>query len=174
MHDGYEANGWIEFCSGGILRTSFEKKDAKQDVWCYTTNGNIIATFGNCHHYLQLVDYGKPEFFVFNRILLNGFPARGQCNARGRLATLTPHPPPYAPPSSLRASYLDVSILAEYSRREESKFHRLSCDRLQRKCQFVVSDVLKMKDTDAFRFLCIFLLVTYFLFQSKYKWSLGS
>ena len=62
MHDGYEVNGWIEFRSGGILRTSFERKDAKKDVWCYTTNGNIIATFGNCHHYLQLVDYGKPDF----------------------------------------------------------------------------------------------------------------
>ena len=102
MHDGYEVNGWIEFLSGGILRTSFEKKDGKKDVWCYTTNGNIIATFGNCHHYLQLVDHGRPEFYVFERILLNGSPARGQCNTRGMLATVTPHPPTYAPPSSLR------------------------------------------------------------------------
>ena len=26
MHDGYEVNGWIEFLSGGVLRTSFERK----------------------------------------------------------------------------------------------------------------------------------------------------
>ena len=26
MHDGCTVNGWIEFLSGGILRTSFEKK----------------------------------------------------------------------------------------------------------------------------------------------------
>ena len=102
MHDGYEANGWIEFLSGGILRTSFEKKDNKNEVWCYTSNGNIIATFGNWHHYLKLFDHDKPEFYVFERILLNGFPARGQCHTRGVLATLTPHPPTYAPPSSLR------------------------------------------------------------------------
>ena len=30
MHDGYEVNGWIEFLSGGILRTSFEKKTVRR------------------------------------------------------------------------------------------------------------------------------------------------
>ena len=101
MHDGNEVNGWIEFLSGGILRTSFEKKDSDKQTWCYTSNGSIIATFGNCHHYLKLSDHGKPEFYVFERIMLNGLPARGRCYTRGVLATLTPHPPTYAPPSSL-------------------------------------------------------------------------
>ena len=106
MHDGYEVNGWIEFRSGGVLRTSFEKKDGNKDVWCYTTNGNIIATFGNCHHYLKLSDEDKPEFYVFERILLNGDVARGQCQTRGVLATLTPRPPSYAPSSALQVRNL--------------------------------------------------------------------
>ena len=88
--------------TAGFFGRRLKKEDSKKDVWCYTSNGNIIATFGNCHHYLQLFDHGKPEFYVFERIPLNGFPARGQCHTRGVLATLTPHPPTYAPPSSLR------------------------------------------------------------------------
>ena len=90
----------LNFSAAGFFGRRL-KKNCKKDVWCYTTNGNIIATFDSCHHYLQLVDHGKPEFYVFDRILLNGFPARGQCNTRGILATLTPHPPAHAPPSSL-------------------------------------------------------------------------
>ena len=100
MHDGCEVNGWIEFHSGGILRTSFEKKNKSKEVWSFTSNGNIKATFGNCHHYLQLSDEDKPEFYVFERILLNGDVARGQCHTRGVLATLTPRPPSYAPSSA--------------------------------------------------------------------------
>ena len=102
MHDGYEVNGWIEFLSGGILRTSFEKKYNNKEMWCFTSNGNIMATFGNCHHYLKLSDDEKPEFYVFERLLLNGYLARGQCHTRGVLATLTPRPPTYAPPISLQ------------------------------------------------------------------------
>ena len=102
MHDGCEVNGWIEFLSGGILRTSFEKKDNSKEMWSFTSNGNIIATFGNCHHYLKLSDEDMAEFYVFERILLNGCLARGQCHTRGVLATLTPRPPSYAPSSSLQ------------------------------------------------------------------------
>ena len=102
MHDGRKVNGWIEFQSGGILRTSFEKEDNKNEMWNFTSNGNIMATFGNCHHYLQLPDDEKPEFYVFERILLNGSFARGLCHTRGVLSTLTPRPPTYAPPLSLQ------------------------------------------------------------------------
>ena len=95
MHDGCAVNGWIEFHSGGILRTSFEKKNKSKEVWSFTSNGNIKATFGNCHHYLQLCDEDRPEFYVFERILLNGDVARGPCHTRGVLATLTKRPPSY-------------------------------------------------------------------------------
>ena len=116
MHDGCAVNGWIEFLSGGILRTSFEKKNNSKEMWSFTSNGNIKATFGNCHHYLKLSakchhylklsEEDKPEFYVFERILLNGDVARGQCHTRGVLATLTPRPPSYAPSSALQVRNL--------------------------------------------------------------------
>ena len=102
MHDGREVNGWIEFLSGGILRTSFEKEDNNKEMWNFTSNGTIMATFGNCHHYLQLSDDEKPEFYVFERSLLNGSFPRGLCHTRGVLSTLTPRPPTHAPPLSLQ------------------------------------------------------------------------
>ena len=111
MHDGCAVNGWIEFLSGGILRTSFEKKNNSKEIWSFTSNGNIKATSGNCHHYLKLSDEDKPEFYVFERILLNGDVARGQCQSRGVLVALTPRPPSYAPSSALQVRNLHIFFL---------------------------------------------------------------
>ena len=82
------------------------EENNSKEMWSFTSNGNIKATFGNCHHYLKLSDEDKPEFYVFERILLNGCVARGQCHTRGVLATLTPRPPSYAPSSALQVRNL--------------------------------------------------------------------
>ena len=92
--------------AAGFSERRSRRKNNSKEMWSFTSNGNIKATFGNCHHYLKLSDEDKPEFYVFERILLNGDVARGQCHTRGVLATLTPRPPSYAPSSALQVRNL--------------------------------------------------------------------
>mmetsp|Transcript_2312 Transcript_2312/g.5840 ORF Transcript_2312/g.5840 Transcript_2312/m.5840 type:complete len:191 (+) Transcript_2312:42-614(+) len=84
FHDGSVPNGWIEFCSGGVLRTSLSKENG---TWERRGEKEMVATFGRCHHSLVLVEGRTPQFKVTQRSRKDGGPMKGQRqpNTRGRL-----------------------------------------------------------------------------------------
>ena len=58
MHNGQDPNGWIELCEHGYLRTSL--CGSGQGSWNKKReSGDIVATFGKCHHVLELC---RPDF----------------------------------------------------------------------------------------------------------------
>ena len=94
LHDGKVPNGWIEFGVGGILITSFgcngtwRRSVAKPSI----ERDEVIATFGNCLHTLELRPDrdGSPMFIVRHRQMTDGRQARPQKRdpTRGRLEPL--------------------------------------------------------------------------------------
>lgn len=91
LHDGRNANGWIEFGRAGVLRTSFDRADKPPGQWKAKAKADeLTATFGRCHHTLRLVP-GRhpdavPEFLVTERTLVSGKACdRRQPKTMGRL-----------------------------------------------------------------------------------------
>ena len=73
LHDGHRTNGWIEFGAGGVLRTSFGGD--RQGSWELRDGGLLRATFGKCHHDLELlpgVDGRPPQFRLRERLMKDG------------------------------------------------------------------------------------------------------
>mmetsp|Transcript_51590 Transcript_51590/g.122756 ORF Transcript_51590/g.122756 Transcript_51590/m.122756 type:complete len:188 (-) Transcript_51590:161-724(-) len=85
LHDGAVPNGWIEFCSNGVLRTSLSKENGS---WERQGDSEMIASFGRCHHTLMLMQSERqPHFVVTNRAMKDGRPTKNpkQPKTRGRL-----------------------------------------------------------------------------------------
>ena len=91
MDNGAKPNGWLEFCSGGILRISFYNG---WGTWKRHANGEMmIITFGNWQHLVRLLPETKgqaPTFEVQERIGEGGRAKRKPNGPRtqGRLVLL--------------------------------------------------------------------------------------
>ena len=96
MHDGTNANGWIELCENGYLCTNL--CSSKAGSWKRQPDSdNVLVTFGKCCHVLELQitrpdnisvkNSCDPTFIVRKRTLVNGDPLRDTrpCRTRGRL-----------------------------------------------------------------------------------------
>ena len=82
LHNGQDVNGWLEFGSGGVLRTSFGKGEGS---W-RREDDEMIASFGSCHHRLRLIQDSVPTFRVVVRHLMKGGEVRRrQPQSRGVL-----------------------------------------------------------------------------------------
>ena len=82
LHNGQDVNGWLEFGSGGVLRTSFGKGEGS---W-RREDDEMIASFGSCHHRLRLIQDSVPTFRVVVRHLMKGGEVRRrQPQSRGIL-----------------------------------------------------------------------------------------
>ncbi|CAK0874644.1 unnamed protein product [Prorocentrum cordatum] len=96
QHDGGAANGWIEFGTGGALWTSFDKGRGDES-WELRSDGQIVATFGRCHHVLALVpstpDSAAPTFQLRERLMRDGSAVRNRgAGLRTRGLLLEPEP----------------------------------------------------------------------------------
>ncbi|CAE7663085.1 unnamed protein product, partial [Symbiodinium pilosum] len=77
LHNGKVENGWFEFGAGGSLR--IEVGRAREGSWKHGEAGELIVTFGRCHHVLELVQEAAeiPTFRVKERIMKDDrLPAR--------------------------------------------------------------------------------------------------
>ena len=86
LHNGHEANGWIELGTGGALRTSFNSANGA-GKWELRYTGELVVTFGKCHHVLRLLPTrpgDAPEFRMTERIMRDGSAPRSQRPARTR------------------------------------------------------------------------------------------
>jgi len=90
LHDGSKPNGWVEFGADGILRTSL--CTGGRGSWERRSNGEMLITFGKCHHIVFLldVDDGQPPMFELReRVMKDGSPLRNKrmtgSPTRGRL-----------------------------------------------------------------------------------------
>ena len=85
MHDGMKPNGWVEFGTDGVLRTSLCNGGRGQ--WELRTNNEMVITFGTCQHIVSLLPQ-ESMFEVQERVMNNGKPSRGRQGdraTRGRL-----------------------------------------------------------------------------------------
>mmetsp|Transcript_83238 Transcript_83238/g.239279 ORF Transcript_83238/g.239279 Transcript_83238/m.239279 type:complete len:226 (+) Transcript_83238:276-953(+) len=90
LHNGEEANGWLELGAGGTLQTSFSNRGSTN--WERKSTGELVITFGNCHHFCELLtprmdSAGRaPMFLVRDRQMKDGSGSRPQKRpTRGRL-----------------------------------------------------------------------------------------
>eukprot|EP00928_Gymnodinium_smaydae_P034092 TRINITY_DN24241_c0_g1_i1.p1 TRINITY_DN24241_c0_g1~~TRINITY_DN24241_c0_g1_i1.p1 ORF type:complete len:321 (-),score=46.92 TRINITY_DN24241_c0_g1_i1:117-1079(-) len=88
LHDGRSENGWIELGAGGALKTSFGSKGSNS--WEMLSSGELVVTFGRCHHICELLPARgneAPMFVVKERKMKDGSAARPQRgpSTRGRL-----------------------------------------------------------------------------------------
>jgi len=90
MHDGTEPNGWVEFCTQGILFNSFYTR--VHGRWQRQPNQEMLITFGNCEHVVFLLPEDQGEFPMFKlreRVMKNALLARSKNRSgiitRGRL-----------------------------------------------------------------------------------------
>ena len=89
LHDGMKPNGWVEFGIEGILRTSL--CTGGRGKWELRPNGEMVITFGKCHHIVFLLSQAEdqpPMFEMQERAMKDGSSLRGQPSAsptRGRL-----------------------------------------------------------------------------------------
>mmetsp|Transcript_16171 Transcript_16171/g.41602 ORF Transcript_16171/g.41602 Transcript_16171/m.41602 type:complete len:223 (-) Transcript_16171:213-881(-) len=88
LHNGEEANGWLELGAGGTLHTSFSNRGSIH--WERKSIGELVITFGRCHHFCQLLPTDSagpaPMFLVRDRQMKDGSAARPQKRlTRGRL-----------------------------------------------------------------------------------------
>uniref|UniRef100_A0A7S1PQL7 Uncharacterized protein n=1 Tax=Alexandrium catenella TaxID=2925 RepID=A0A7S1PQL7_ALECA len=84
MHDGSRVNGWVEFGRGGLLTTSFGK-GRNSGSWERRSSGEMVATFGKCHHVLELLpaDEGRaPGFVLAERAMKDGSALRDRRPSR--------------------------------------------------------------------------------------------
>jgi len=89
LHDGSRVNGWLEFGSNGILRTSLTRDE--RGSWKRGDDGEMVATFGKCHHVLELLPAegnSPPSFVVSRRAMRDGSPlTKKNVRTLGRLDT---------------------------------------------------------------------------------------
>lgn len=89
LHDGSRVNGWLEFGHDGVLRTSLTRDE--RGSWKRGDDGEIVATFGKCHHVLELLpaaEDGPPSFVVSQRTMRDGSPLKKKSvRTLGRLDT---------------------------------------------------------------------------------------
>ena len=89
MHDGKKPNGWVEFGTDGVARTSFIC--GGRGKWDLRSDGKMLLTFGKCQHMLELLPETQgepPAFEVRERLMKDGSASRkrqGGSPTRGRL-----------------------------------------------------------------------------------------
>eukprot|EP00933_Yihiella_yeosuensis_P047237 TRINITY_DN42987_c0_g1_i1.p1 TRINITY_DN42987_c0_g1~~TRINITY_DN42987_c0_g1_i1.p1 ORF type:complete len:219 (-),score=23.95 TRINITY_DN42987_c0_g1_i1:374-1030(-) len=92
LHNGETPNGWIELGQGGSLQTSFGGGGA----WEIRRSGELVVTFGRCHHVLRLMPErpgAAPMFMMQERIMKDGSAIREKyMRTKGRLDMSTPAP----------------------------------------------------------------------------------
>lgn len=85
LHDGQEANGWIELGSEGQLRSSFGSGSWEK------SEDRLIITFGRCHHVVELLQNVEvPTFKVVKRKMKDNSRTRErESKTLGRLVITT-------------------------------------------------------------------------------------
>ena len=58
-HNGKTYNGYVEFGAEGVLRTSL--CTGGHGTWELRANGEMVLTFGNCHHIVALLVQSKGD-----------------------------------------------------------------------------------------------------------------